>query len=266
MRVSQLARKLEISPSDLILFYKKNKIGKYNSANNKIEEEDLALALGHFKPEEMVKENGEKLPDTAIPLEISRDLNSEDKMEMSESSSTGKPGKNLKPELSKDQEDEIEVIRMPKIKLEGVKVVGKIDLPDPVKKVKDENKAKQNSQEKDAEEISSNKFKREYKNADKGSSRQRLNRQNFRKVLSYEEKLKREERRKVQEQQRAKRLKKDLKKQHYLQNVQSTIAQSAKNKRNKKSDLQELEPIKNLPEYKNPIRKFWAWLNGEYDR
>ena len=56
MRLSQFARKLEISPSDLILFFERNKIGKYSSPNNKIEEEDLAVALNHFKPEELMED------------------------------------------------------------------------------------------------------------------------------------------------------------------------------------------------------------------
>ena len=50
MRLSQLARKLEISPSELILFFEKNKIGSYKSQNNKIDENDLKLAFNHYKP------------------------------------------------------------------------------------------------------------------------------------------------------------------------------------------------------------------------
>lgn len=266
MRLSQLARKLEISPSDLILFFEKNKIGKYNSPNNKIEEEDLPLVLNHFKPEELVEEIGEEASVDLVSPEINQDKNNDENKALLESNSTITLDESIKPESSEDPEDEIEVIRMPKIKLEGVKVVGKIDLPDPVKKLKDENNGKSIDQKKDMEGISSNKIKNEYKKTDKHSPGQKSKRQNFRRVLSYEEKLKREERRKIQEQQRAKKLKKDQKKKHYLKNVQSNITPTAKKKKNKKFDDLEIEPIKNRPEYKNPIKKFWAWLNGEYDQ
>ena len=61
MRLSQLARKLEISPTELISFFKKNKIGKYNSHNNKVEETDLKLALNHFSPVETNSEGDKKV-------------------------------------------------------------------------------------------------------------------------------------------------------------------------------------------------------------
>jgi len=266
MRLSQLARKLEISPSDLILFFKKNKIGKYNSPNNKIEEEDLPLVLSHFKTEELVEEIGEEASNDLASPEINRDKKNEENNVLPESNSTITPDESIRPESSEYAEDEIEVIRMQKIKLEGVKVVGKIDLPDPVKKVKDENNGKSIDQKRDMEGISSSRIKNEYKKTDKHSPGQKSKRQNSRRVLSYEEKLKREERRKIQEQQRAKKLKKDQKKKHYLKNVQSNITPTIKKKKNEKSDELEMEPIKNRPEYKNPIKKFWAWLNGEYDR
>ena len=266
MRLSQLARKLELSPTDLILFFEKNKIVKYNSPNNKIEEEDLPIALNHFKPEELVAEIGEETSNEPISLEIITDKKNDENMELSESYSTITDGESIKQDSLKDPVDKIEVIRMPKIKLEGVKVVGKIDLPDPVKKVKNENNGKSADQQKDMEGVSVKNIKNEYKKTNKRSPRQKSKRQNSRSVLSYEERLQREERRKIQEQQRAKKLKKDQKKNHYLKNVQSNITPATKKKKNKKSDELELEPIKNRPEYKNPIKKFWAWLNGEYDR
>ena len=50
MRLSQLARQLEISPSELIIFFKKNNIDRYTSHNNKIKEEDVDYALRYYKP------------------------------------------------------------------------------------------------------------------------------------------------------------------------------------------------------------------------
>jgi hypothetical protein len=84
--------------------------------------------------------------------------------------------------------------------------------------------------------------------------------------LSYEEKLKREERKKILAQQRAKKLKKEQKKMHYIKNVQSNVAPTRIKKKRRKTDQSDLKPVKVRPVYKNPIRKFWAWLNGEYDQ
>ena len=238
MRLSQLARKLEISPSELILFFKKNRISTYNSPNNKIEENDLKLALNHFGPVGVEADNS----DTKKPVK-----------EASE------------PETADDKVD-VEVISMPKIKLEGVKVIGKIELPEHVKKVKDDGKSDDGDQNKESENISHDVQKRENQKTKKRTLRQKNKHKHKRRELSYEEKLKREERKKIQEQQRAKKLKKEQKKLHYVKNLQSNISPPRKKKKSRKTDEIEPGPIRVRPEYKNPIRKFWAWLNGEYDR
>ena len=207
--------------------------------------------MNHFKPEELKEEVTEEVSKELPSTQNNQEGNEENK-EMSESDS------------SKGAEEEIEVIRMPKIKLEGVKVVGKIDLPDPVKK--DNTEDRSIKQQKDKEDIPAMGIDGKYKKTRKRSPGKKFKHRNSRKELSYEEKLKREERKKVREQQKAKKLKKEQKKKHYLKNVQSNIESTSRKKKNRKSENLELEAIKPRPEYKNPIRKFWGWLNGEYDR
>jgi len=265
MRLSQLARKLEISPSDLIFFFEKNKIGKYNSHNNKIQEKDLFLALNHFRPEEMEIENNEPASPDLVPFEGIQDKKKEEDNPLLESISILPEDKSTDSEFSEDPKEEIEIISMPKIKLEGVKVVGKIDLPEPVKKVKDENNRESADQNEESEKVPPTGIRNEYRRIQKHTSKQKYKHKNSKRVLSYEEKLKREERKKIQEQQRAKKLKKEQKKQHYIKNVQSNVTPTIRKKKNRKTDERELEPIKARPQYRNPIKKFWAWLNGKYD-
>jgi hypothetical protein len=265
MRLSQLARKLEISPTQLILFFEKNKIERYNSHNNKIEKSDLKLALNHFNPEEMEAE----IESQVIQAKES-EIDTPQKKGKEKSASglivSNKPDKETTdPDPPFEEEDEIEVISMPKIKLEGVKVVGKIDLPEPVKKVKDENNSRDQKENKLSDNISEEGHRKEHHKNREKPFRQKNRKKHTTKELSYEEKLKREERRRIREQQRAKKLKKEQKKLHYIKNVQSNVSPSRKKKKSSKAEQSEMESIKVKPEYKNPVRKFWAWLNGEYD-
>src|SRR5210317_1664682 len=51
MRISQLARKLELTPTQLIRFFNDHDIGHYTSHNNKVTDEDEAYAIQKLKPE-----------------------------------------------------------------------------------------------------------------------------------------------------------------------------------------------------------------------
>ncbi len=265
MRLSQLARKLEISPTELILFFEKNRIERYDSHNNKIKESDVRLALNHFSPEEMKAEIETQViqaNESAVDIlqTKEKEINALDR------SVSNKPEKDTTdPESPFEKEEEIEVISMPKIKLEGVKVVGKIDLPEPIKKVKDENNSGVEEQNNLSDKTSNGGQRNEYQKTSKRSFRQKNRKKYNSKELSYEEKLKREERKRIRELQRAKKLKKEQKKLHYIKNVQSNVSSTRKKKKNRKIEQSELERIKVRPLYKNPVRKFWAWLNGEYD-
>jgi len=265
MRLSQLARKLEISPSELILFFETNRIESYNSHNNKIEESDLKLALNHFSPAEMEADiEAQVIQANESAIEIPQKKGKEKKA--SDGSISNKSEKDTTDsEPPVEEKEEIEVISMPKIKLEGVKIVGKIDLPEPVKKIKDENNSGDEEHHKLSENISDDGHRKEFQKTRKKRFRQKSRKKHTTKVLSYEEKLKREERRRTREQQRAKKLKKEQKKLHYIKNVQSNVSPSTKKKKSRSTEQSVMEPVKTSPEYKNPVRKFWAWLNGEYD-
>jgi hypothetical protein len=258
MRLFQLARKLDKTPSEIIHFYKTNNLGIYDSHNDKLEDEHVEIAMAHFNLELLtVEENDESIEEMK---ELSANADSiPDKATVVDQSEVVIEDKT---ESNKDTEQEIEVIRAPKIKLEGIKVVGKIDLPEKVIKTSVE-KVERDDIEKTEKKISK---ERKIKNFHKKSTRESGNyRGKQSKRLSYEERLKMEENERIRKKREEHKIKKGQKKNHYKKNIQSKITSRAKKNSKRDTDLQN-EPKREIPVYKNPFRKLWAWLNGEYDR
>jgi len=263
MRLSQLARELEISPSELIIFFKKNDINHYTSYNNKVSLKDHDLAYEHYKTK--VVEKKEENNGIVKMKPDQEKLSDKDIIEPGEKDLKIKPITQEKNEDNfKDNHDDVEVIRMPKIKLEGVKVVGKIELPEPSTKTHKKQESDQTSSTEKARTQKPTR-KKQYDNSYGRRNLRKKPRRTNKKELSYEEKLKREEKKRIIEQQKIKKLKKEQKKQHYIKNVQSNVPFSKPKKKSKISPESEELPRKHKPEYKNPFRKIWAWLNGEYD-
>jgi hypothetical protein len=105
MRIGQLARQLGISPSDISGFLTMQNIETEGGANARLDDDVLAKVLQHFAPEKKVEEIIQEVePLKEEPL---------------------KPAEETAP---------VEVIRVTKVELQGLKVVGKIDLPEPKKK------------------------------------------------------------------------------------------------------------------------------------
>jgi nucleoid-associated protein YgaU len=104
MRISQLARSLGIPPSDIVEF-----LGDQNTdANSRLDQDVVDKVISHFAPEKLtepVKET-EAVEETPAPP-------------VAEESTA---------------EASLEVIRVSKVELQGLKVLGKIDLPAAKKK------------------------------------------------------------------------------------------------------------------------------------
>lgn len=112
MRLGQLARKLSLRPAQIVEFLAKNDVQIDENSNYRLEDRHAEMIARHFAPEsvqEIITEADEILPE-----EIQAS----------------------KPEVFEDQSaEETEVIRVQKIELSGLKVLGKIDLPEPKKKL-----------------------------------------------------------------------------------------------------------------------------------
>ena len=147
MRLGQLSRKLNIRTSDIIEFLSPRGIAVEDHVNSKIDDEHVRIVVNHFAPELSEKEirqiesAGE--PETASTdrkgLDNNVSITSEDALLESQESENGigpdrvevnslSGGEVAQPDKS------AEVIKAPKIELQGLKVLGKIELPQPKKK------------------------------------------------------------------------------------------------------------------------------------
>lgn len=258
MRLAQLARKIGITQGEIVEVLTKSGFHTQENGNTKLGEEEIDHLYAHYKidtktdsdSEDNVEieldstsseEEEEGLEQTADIEDIPDPLQKDD---MGVSVEDATPDEEEPSELH-EQESEPEIIRAKKVKLEGIKVVGKIDLPEPV-------------EPKETEETTKEK-KRPVK-----IERRRKERKKGRKKLSYSEKVKKEELKAERDKKQKERLIKQKKKQHYFENVQPKVAAKPRKKTSKKK-VQNTVPKRVKPQYKNPLRKFWAWLNGEYD-
>lgn len=121
MRLGQLARKLTLRQSDIIDFLAQRDIRIDESSNTRLEDDHVILIMKHYAPaqEEEVRE--------ALAIETAEPEQPMEKEEISEIA----PVENSVEDESTNLPD---VIRVPKIELSGLKVVGKIELPEPKKK------------------------------------------------------------------------------------------------------------------------------------
>lgn len=132
MRLVQLARLLQISPSVLEEFLKHRQTAPAG-AHARLADEDITAAVIHFAPE--------KLRDIMAANESADEPQPESEStpapEIVNPSEIAVPAPGESP-AEGAADATIEVIRAPKVELPGLRVVGKIDLPEPVKKEKPE--------------------------------------------------------------------------------------------------------------------------------
>jgi len=290
MRLTTLARKVKITPSKLMDFLIENGIDIDNGINTKLNKETVVFVNDHFNvddeeqvveveaksdfPEESAEEAVEPIEESFESTEqvalakvedsesgiifpqntIPDDVTVAEKEELQEQPKTG-----TIEDLEEGKMEDIDLIKVKKVKLEGIKVVGKIELPKKTKKK--EHPTEEPSEEKiaEAQKVKGDTKSRPHKKYGRKYQKGRKNR----KPLSYEEKLKRAEREKKRQRKQKLKKEKERKKAHYEQTVKTKVAQRPKKK--KKKQLQSSKK-QTAVVHKNPIKRFWAWLNGDYDR
>ena len=133
MRLGQLARKLALRPSQIVDFLASKEIFPEEGSNAKLSDEITQRVVLHFAPERLrelmsAEENNEKvIPETVAAYETLSEQKEEVKLIVEEQPFI---------ELTAEQEKP-EVIKAPKVELSGLKVLGKIDLPEPKKKTEE---------------------------------------------------------------------------------------------------------------------------------
>jgi len=131
MRLGQLARKLAARPSDIVEFLAANAIPTEEGTNTKLTEEHVKLIVEHLAPDQLagilnaeaITEPIESAPVASVPV-----VETEPVVEVIPE---------IAPPIQEDKKEEvekIEVIKAPKVELSGLKVLGKIELPQPKKK------------------------------------------------------------------------------------------------------------------------------------
>src|SRR5687767_270497 len=132
MRLGQLARKLEIRPIDIVDFLGKRNITIEEGTNTKIDDALVALVLQHFAPT-MSLMDATKPDEQPSPEPVPLTPREEPVLPENDA-----PVASISLETTPLSEVP-EVIKAQKIELSGLKVLGKIDLPEPKKKVSGEN-------------------------------------------------------------------------------------------------------------------------------
>lgn len=129
MRLAQLARRIAVKPSDIVEFLADNNIQIESTSNAKVNDSYVDLVIKHFSPEHLSPE------ETIADGQTQGEIDTEQEQVAGGIEVTEKKIEVVDPE--EDVEAIPEVIRPAKVELPGLKVIGKIDLPEI--KLKDEN-------------------------------------------------------------------------------------------------------------------------------
>lgn len=153
MRLAQLARKLSVTPAEIVRYLQANGQA-IADVNTRLEEEQLRPIISHFAPgrvEEILEEDrkpAEPELQEIVQDEPEAEVSIEEELTLVQTSDPLPENEPLQPALQKDFSEEIvqsaeeakdplegvDVIKAPKVTLTGLKVLGKIDLPEPKKK------------------------------------------------------------------------------------------------------------------------------------
>ncbi len=130
MRLAQLARKISVKPSEITEFLATHNIQLDNSSNAKVNDEHVDLVFRHFAPEML----GDAKASDPNRLDQQKETESEHSSKIETSSEIVSEPAAIS--SSEEWTEVPEVIKPIKVELPGLKVVGKIDLPEPKKKEK----------------------------------------------------------------------------------------------------------------------------------
>ena len=258
MRISSLARKIKVKPSELIMFCEQNAIELDSGAHSKLSPDQVEKIYAEFAPEFLQQEDKtleDSVDEAPEPIDVP-----ESTEEVVEASNEPVPPKEepamVEEEVTQERardnitekeeevtEEEVEVIRAPKITLPGLKVKGKIDLPEP--------KKPEPKEEKQLEE-EKNQSKKKSRRRKKGKNGEDYNPV----AAARKRKQLREEKERIAELNR----KKKAKAQHYYK-IQQKVAKT----KQEKSKEQPVGRTKNTSQEpagpKNIFQRFWRWFN-----
>lgn len=259
MRLGQLARKLALRPSQIVDYLATQQIFPDEGSNARLSDEVTERVILHFAParlnEIMVPEekNSETiLPPASVQEEEPVAVKTE---EIATVEITPSPAISVAQEKS-----EIEVIKAPKVELSGLKVLGKIELPEPKKKVAAETESPESTEgvEEEGKQIpvTEKKSRRSEPRAQTQPRREYTARPARNPIA-----LQREEQARKEEEKRKARLEREKEKrtQYYLQRVKTGQPTKAAKIVSEPTESFSLKEEKPAP--KTWLGKFLRWLN-----
>ncbi len=131
MRLGQLARKLALRPAEIVEFLAENRIQIGDGANVRLENDQVSLIMKKFVPGWI--ETSEVESDAAEEELTLENVSPEEPVASEEVPFSDNSSENPDADFTSASET-IEIIKAPKIELSGLKVLGKIELPEPKKK------------------------------------------------------------------------------------------------------------------------------------
>jgi hypothetical protein len=142
MRLGQLARKVSVRPADIVSFLSARGNPIEEGANTRVESNLVKMVIAHFAPD--LDENELEIsvhmpePETddlaGFPEQPINEEQVEKEIELPKEEIVEPISSEENSAESPQTEQPIEVIKAPKIELQGLKVIGKIELPQPKKK------------------------------------------------------------------------------------------------------------------------------------
>ncbi|MFZ1806591.1 MAG: hypothetical protein WAU36_05190 [Cyclobacteriaceae bacterium] len=249
MRLAQLARKIGVKPSEIATFLASKNLPIEDSSNAKVSEDQMEKVLVHYAPDLMVP---------VVEVE-SQELFEEKTESVSDVNSIETPQEE---QVASDLDEvvtvnedtsEAEVIKPVLVELPGLKVVGKIDLPEPKKK--EVENAKEEGTEGELDDKVNNERSRKRRNVNRENERRPR-----RNVVALQRE--REAREALRRKQQEKEIDKEQRTKRYLNKVKQNTPTPQRLKRNKHED--EYEVYTEVPEKpKNFIGKILNWFVSE---
>jgi hypothetical protein len=244
MRLAQLARKLTIRPTAIVEYLIEHNIQIDDGSNTRLEHTHIALIMQKFAPA--------KAAEVAAELAIEKET--EEALVLEEPAAIVAPQNIPESNTFSDSAEKIEVIRPQKIELTGLKVLGKIELPELKKK---EAEALLNQTQQQEESVLAEPEKKPpQENRKPYPSRKETGTQRPLKnpiALQREREALQAEKRKRAQAEREK----EKRTQHYLKKVK--VASPTKSLKLVKEEVEEMEPLAPVP--KTWWGKFMKWLN-----
>jgi len=136
MRLAQLSRKFSVRPAEIVDLLARHNVALEPSANTKVEGEALTIVIAHFAPQSL--EQNSSLQESSVSEPLTNETVETVEPVVPEVIGEPKASEELPEVAGEEQLTQLNevggVIKAPKVELKGLKVLGKIELPEPRKK------------------------------------------------------------------------------------------------------------------------------------